>query len=68
LLGIVPITGQQLVYLTVGLEIIYAVSTNSIASSAHFGGILAGFLFTLGFFKPRRIRHMLYQVRLKRKS
>ncbi len=58
LLGIVPLTGMQLVYVTVGLEILYAVSSNSISSAAHFGGMLAGFIFTLGLYKPRRIKNM----------
>lgn len=54
--GILPLSGQQLVYVTVGLEILYAVSGNSISSAAHFGGILAGFIFTLGLYKPRRLK------------
>jgi membrane associated rhomboid family serine protease len=58
LLGILPITGKQLVYITVGLEILYAVSTNSISSAAHFGGIITGFIFTLGLYKPKRIKQI----------
>jgi membrane associated rhomboid family serine protease len=56
--GVLPLTGKQLVYVTVGLEIIYAVSSNKISSAAHFGGIIAGFIFTLGLYKPHRIKHM----------
>lgn len=55
ILGIVPLSGKHLVYVTVGLEILYAVSSNSISSAAHFGGIIAGFIFSLGIYKPRRI-------------
>jgi membrane associated rhomboid family serine protease len=58
LLGIVPITGKQLVYVTVGLEILYAVSSNSFSSAAHFGGIIAGFIFTLGLYKPSRLKQI----------
>jgi membrane associated rhomboid family serine protease len=54
--GILPLTGQQLVYVTVGIEILYAVSGNSISSAAHFGGILAAFILTLGLYKPRRLK------------
>lgn len=61
LLGVVPLTGKQLVYVTVGLEVLYAVSSSSTSSAAHFGGILAGFIFTLGLYKPRRIRQIWRQ-------
>ena len=61
ILGIIPITGKQLVYVTIGLEILYAVSANSISSAAHFGGILAGVIFTLGLYKPRRIKQIWRQ-------
>lgn len=61
LLGIVPITGKQLVYVTIGLEVLYAVSANSISSAAHFGGIIAALIFTLGLYKPRRIKQMFRQ-------
>jgi membrane associated rhomboid family serine protease len=44
--GIIPLTGMQLVYITVGMEVLYAASSDFISSAAHFGGILAGFLFT----------------------
>jgi membrane associated rhomboid family serine protease len=43
--GIIPLSGMQLVYTTVGLEVLYAASSDFISSSAHFGGILAGFIF-----------------------
>lgn len=64
--GILPITGQQLVYITIGLEILYAVSANSISSAAHFGGIIAGFIFTLELYKPRGIKNLLNRNRLRR--
>lgn len=63
ILGILPLSGQQLVYVTVGLEILYAVSSNSISSAAHFGGIMAGFFFTLGLYKPRRIKQLWHQTK-----
>lgn len=66
LLGILPLTGKQLVFLTIGLEILYAVSSNSISSAAHFGGIVTGIVFTLGLYKPRRIKQMWNQARMKR--
>ncbi len=56
--GILPLTGQQLVYVTIGLEILYAVSSESISSAAHFGGIISAFIFTLGLYKPRRLKEI----------
>lgn len=64
--GIFPLTGKQLVYVTVGLEVLYAVSSNSISSAAHFGGILAGFIFTLGLYKPSRLKGLWRQKQNKR--
>lgn len=57
--GIFPITGKQLIWVTVGLEILYAVSSNSISSAAHFGGIATGFIMTLGLYKPKKIKRLL---------
>jgi membrane associated rhomboid family serine protease len=64
--GILPLTGKQLVYMSVGLEILYAVSLNSISSAAHFGGIITGFIFSFGLYKPRRIRNMWNQAKARR--
>jgi len=51
ILGIIPVTGQQLVWMTVGLEIIYAVSMSAVSSAAHFGGIATAFVLCLGLYK-----------------
>jgi membrane associated rhomboid family serine protease len=56
LFGIIPITGKQLVLMTIILEIFYAVSSNSISSAAHFGGIATGFIFCLGLYKTSKIK------------
>ena len=61
--GVFPLTGKQLVWLTVALEVIYAVSTNAISSAAHFGGIAAGFIFCLGLYKAQRLKQLLRKVR-----
>ena len=61
--GIVPLTGKQLVWLSVGLEVLYAVSTNLISSAAHFGGMAAGFIVCLGLYKPQRIKQLLRRQR-----
>lgn len=44
--GLIPLSGLQMVYMTIGLEVIYAASAEVISSSAHFGGIIAGLLFS----------------------
>ncbi len=67
ILGLIPITGKQLVFVTIGMEILYAVSANSIASAAHFGGILAGIIFTMGLYKPQRIKQLWRQSLYKQR-
>lgn len=66
--GILPLTGRQLVFVTIGFEILYAASSNSISSAAHFGGILTAFILTFGIYKPSRIRQLYYQFKLKNRS
>lgn len=63
--GILPLTGRQLVVITIGFEILYAVSSNSISSAAHFGGILAAFILVFGLYKPSRIRHYYNQAKMR---
>lgn len=66
--GIVPLSGIQLVYVSVGLEILYAVSANSISSAAHFGGMFAGFLVAFDLYKPSgffRLKRILAKKRLR---
>lgn len=65
--GILPLTGRQLVFMTIGLEVIYAVSSNSISSAAHFGGILSAIILSYGLYKPSRLKQMWYQAKLKRR-
>lgn len=65
--GILPLTGRQLVFVTIGLEVLYAVSSNSISSAAHFGGILSAFILSYGLYKPSRIKQMWYQAKLRRR-
>ena len=57
--GIFPLTGKQLVWLIIGVEILYAFSANNTSSAAHFGGIAAAFIFCLGLYKPQRIKQLL---------
>jgi membrane associated rhomboid family serine protease len=63
--GVLPLTGKQLVFVTVGLEILYAASSSAVSSAAHFGGIITAFIFTLGLYNPRRIKQW-YQKLSKR--
>jgi membrane associated rhomboid family serine protease len=63
--GILPLSGRQLVFVTIGFEILYAVSSNSISSAAHFGGIITAFILTFGLYKPARMKQLWYQAKLK---
>lgn len=63
--GILPLSGIQMVYLTIGLEVIYAVGSNTVSSAAHFGGIITGIIFTLGLYKPQRLKQYWRQYKRK---
>lgn len=64
--GIVPLSGIQLVYVSVGLEILYAVSANSISSAAHFGGMFAGFLVAFDLYRPSGLLRLKRTIAKKR--
>ena len=64
--GILPLTGRQMVYGTIGLEVIFSVSSNGISSAAHFGGIATAFIFTMGWYKPQRLKQLWNQAKIKR--
>jgi membrane associated rhomboid family serine protease len=49
--GILPLSGLQLVYVSIGIEILYALSSSNISSAAHFGGMFAGFIFAFELYK-----------------
>lgn len=66
LLGILPILGKQIVWITLGIELIYAVADHTISSAAHFGGIAMAFIFVLGLYKPRRLKQLFTRARMKR--
>ena len=68
LFGVLPLTGQQLLYLSVGLEILLAVSPGGASSSAtHFGGMLTGWALITGAANPKRLRQKLRLASLRRK-
>jgi membrane associated rhomboid family serine protease len=66
--GILPLTGIQSVYATIGLEIVFSVSDSSISSAAHFGGIACALIFCLGLYRPRRWKEMWRQLKYKKLS
>lgn len=43
--GLLPLSGLQMVFLTIGLEFLYAFFESHTSSAAHFGGILTGLIF-----------------------
>lgn len=66
ILGILPLNGKSMVYITIGLEILFAFSGSATSSAAHFGGIVTAFIFSFGLYKPSRIRQMWRQARIKK--
>ena len=68
LFGILPLTGMQLLYLSVGLEILLAVSPGGASSSAtHLGGMITGWALITGAANPKRWRQKLRLASLRRK-
>ena len=59
LFGLVAITGKNMMWITVGLEVLYAVSGNNISSAAHFGGMATGAVLTLGLWRPTQWKRYL---------
>lgn len=56
------LTGKQLIYVTIALEVLNALSFSGVSAAAHFGGILVGFLY--GESTP--LRRYYLKLRLKR--
>ena len=68
LFGVLPLTGKQLLYLSVGLEILLAVSPGGANSSAtHFGGMITGWALITGAANPKRWRQKIRLASLRRK-
>ena len=65
LFGLIPLTGQQLLFLSVGLEILMAVTPSNSSSAAHLGGMATGWLWITGNWRPKRLRQKLRLARLK---
>lgn len=66
-LGILPLSGRALVYVTIGIELLYAFSSSTTSSAAHFGGIVTAFIFSFGLYKPQRIKQLYRQMVIKNK-
>lgn len=54
LFGIIPVSGQNMVLVTVGMEVLYAISTTNVSSAAHFGGMAVAFALVKGLWRPKR--------------
>jgi len=68
LFGILPLTGQQLLLLSVGLEVLLAVSPGGASSSAtHLGGMITGWALITGAANPKRLQQKLRLSTLRRK-
>jgi len=69
LFGIFPIKGKHLVMLFVGLGILQSVtlSATNVSISAHFGGMLMGFLLVTGTWRPSKAWSKLKLLWMKRR-
>lgn len=55
LFGVLPIRGKHLILLTVGIELLLAVSQTPVSSAAHFGGMATGALLITGYWRPSKV-------------
>jgi membrane associated rhomboid family serine protease len=63
--GILPLSGKQLVLVTIGLEVLFALSGSNTSSAAHFGGIFSSFVLIFGLYKPSGIRQLWRHFKMK---
>ena len=49
--GIFPMSGRNIVFVSIALEIFYSFSSDSISSAAHFGGIINALILNFCFYK-----------------
>lgn len=66
--GILPMQGKHLILVTVGVEILMAVSQSPISSAAHFGGMGMGALIISGYWRPSRLRDRFFPKKNKAKA
>jgi membrane associated rhomboid family serine protease len=55
LFGVLPLKGKHLILLTVGVELLLAVSQTPVSSAAHFGGMATGALLVTGYWRPSKL-------------
>jgi membrane associated rhomboid family serine protease len=69
LFGLFPLKGKHLVMLFVGVGIIQSLTLGgtNVSLSAHFGGMLSGFLLVTGFWKPVKVFNAIKMWRMKRR-
>ena len=60
--GMIPISGLALVFWTLGLEILYALSISHVSSAAHFGGMAVGAVLTMGWWRPNRLKKYMQKM------
>lgn len=53
--GILPLKGKHLILITVGIELLMAVSQTPVSSATHFGGMAVGALLVTGYWRPRAV-------------
>lgn len=58
---------KTFIFVLIGIQILTALSFDGTSSTSHFGGILAGYLYGRGWFKPGRVKNWLAQRRVQAK-
>jgi membrane associated rhomboid family serine protease len=67
LLFLPPMKGKTFVWFTVGIEMLTALSFEGISSTAHFGGMIAGFVLCKGWWRPSKLIESFRRMGLKRR-
>ncbi|MFH1812113.1 MAG: rhomboid family intramembrane serine protease [Pseudomonadota bacterium] len=63
--GILPLRGKHLILITIGIELLMAVSQTPVSSATHFGGMAVGALLVTGYWRPRALFEKLQLARKK---
>lgn len=59
-------TGKTFVLISIGIELLTALSYSPVSSSSHFGGMAAAFVLCKGLWRPARVKELFRTLALKR--
>ena len=68
LLGVVPLKGKHLLWITIGIDFLFfLVPTSDVSFQAHMGGLAMGVLLTTGYWHPRKLKQRYRRWRTARR-